>query len=143
MNWNNYYMEQAGGSSDFSNVYKGAPWQRGYGMGGIFGKFMSWVMPMIKEQAFSTLKSGAKAVGKEALSGISNITSDISQGKDCKTSAQENATKTVSNLKEKAENYFKGKGIKRKKKLKNLIILKKRQKKSKQLDDIFSQNAVQ
>ena len=131
MNWNNYYMEQAGGSSDFSNVYKGDPWQRGYGMGGIFGKFMSWVMPMIKEQAFSTLKSGAKAVGKEALSGISNIASDISQGKDFKTSAQENATKTISNLK--AENYFKGKGIKRKKKLKNLIIL----------DDIFSQNAVQ
>ena len=87
-------MEQAGGSSDFSNVYRGAPWQRGYGMGGIFGKFMSWVMPMIKELAFSTLKWGAKAVGKEALSGISNIASDISQGKDFINSA----TKTPQKL---------------------------------------------
>ena len=90
MNWNNYYMEQAGGSAEFSSVYRGAPWQRGYVLGGYFKRFLTWVIPMIKDAAIATAKSGAKTVGREALSGVAK------------------------------------KVIKRRKKIKNLIILKKK-----------------
>ena len=129
MNWNNYYMEQAGGSSDFSNVYRGAPWQRGYGLGGYFRRFFNWAIPMIKDQAISTLKTGAETVGKEALTGISNFASDISQGKDLKTSIEENTSKSINNLKQKAVKYFKGKDIKRRKKNKKVPHFKTKRKK--------------
>ena len=138
MNWNNYYMEQAGGSAEFSSVYRGAPWQRGYGLGGYFKRFLTWVIPMIKDAAIATAKSGAKTVGREALSGVANFAADIAEGKDFKTAAKENASKTLNNLKEKAEQVFKGKGIKRRKKMKNLIILKKKSYKKQKFDDIFN-----
>ena len=40
MNWNNYYAEQGGGGFDY-NVYRGAAYQRGYGLGGTFKSFLN------------------------------------------------------------------------------------------------------
>ena len=37
MNWNDYYIEQAGGN-DY-NTFKGVLYQRRYGLGRMFGRF--------------------------------------------------------------------------------------------------------
>lgn len=37
-----------GGEFEF---YKGSPYQRGYGLGGTFRRFFSWLVPIFKEHA--------------------------------------------------------------------------------------------
>ena len=49
MNWNDYYIEQTGG--DDYNSFIGELYQRGYGLGGIFGRFIKWIIPLIKKGA--------------------------------------------------------------------------------------------
>ena len=51
-----YYVKQAGNGLP---VFRGASFQKGYGIGSVFGSIGRAVLLL--------LKSGAKAVGKEAL----------------------------------------------------------------------------
>lgn len=137
MNWNAYYAEQAGGAYDF-NVFRGATYQRGYGLGGSFRSFFRWLVPIFKEHALPLLKSGAQEVGKKAISSISNIAKDAVNGRNIKEAAGEHLNTAVDNLKEKVNKKLRGKGIKRRKKRKNTIIFQKKAK----LNDIFDQNEI-
>jgi len=136
MNWNDYYIEQAGGA-DY-NTFKGALYQRGYGMGGMFGRFWKWIVPIIKKNEGPLLKGAASALGTEAFSAASNIAKDAWDGKPINESFKKNADMAIDNLKLKAEKALSGKGIKRRRSMKKLIILKKRNNKRKKFEDIFN-----
>jgi len=147
IDWLTYYRAQAGG--DY-NYFKGSRFQEGYGLGGyyiqqgsglggMFRKFASWIIPIVKKYAVPTLKSGAEAIGREALQSASNVAKDVLSGVNAKVSLNNNLSKSIDNLKEKAEKSLDGRGIKRRKAFKNLIILKKQKKdKAPKYKDIFS-----
>ena len=136
MNWNDYYIEQAGGG-DY-NTFKGALYQRGYGLGGMFGRFIKWIIPLIKKSAGPLLKGAASALGSEAVTTATNIAKDAWAGKPISESFKKNAHVAIDNLKLKAENALSGKGIKRRRSMKKMIILKKRNNKRKKFEDIFN-----
>jgi hypothetical protein len=69
-----YYLEQAGNGM---NVFRGSRYQRGHG--GI-GSFLKGLLRM----AMPLFKSGARAVGREALRTGANILGDISSNKPAK-----------------------------------------------------------
>ena len=148
IDWHSYYRAQAGGEQ---NYFKGSRFQEGYGglggsykqegagLGGLFRKFASWIIPIVKKYAVPTLKSGAKAIGREALDSASNIAKDVLTGVNVQDSMNSRLTKSVDNLKDIAEKSFEGKGIKRPKTFKNVIILKKQKKNNTpRFKDIFT-----
>jgi len=161
MNYNNYYVEQTGygcpnlnGNGYYTGpmhqkgygfagpqyqkgygYYYGKQYQKGYGLGDTFKKFFTWIVPLVKKHALPVLQSGAKAVGKQALSSISNIARDVVEGKNFVDSSKKRAKEAIDNLEEQADQALQGKGIKRSKKFKKYIILKKR---SKNFKDIFN-----
>ena len=100
MDFNSYYLNQA-----TNNVFRGAPVQRGYGLGGAFRKFFSWALPILKE----TLRPTLQNLGKEVIGGVSNFANDTLQGKDIESSAKQRFRETIQNLKGQS-----GKGYKRK-----------------------------
>ena len=122
MNYKEYYINQIGGSFP---VFRGDPFQRGYGLGGAFRRFFKWVMPIINQHALPVVKN----VGKELVKGVSNVAMDSIEGKNFEESANNRLNEAVNNIKS-------GKGYKRKKK--SLFTKNKRNKKIK-IDDIFSQ----
>lgn len=108
--------------------YKGSPFQRGYGLGGTFRRFFSWIMPIVQKHAMPAIKE----VGRTAISTAADIAKDAVSGKDLKESAQERVSAAIDSIKNKAESkLIDGKGIKRKGK--KYYIIKKR----KHLKDIF------
>ena len=148
IDWPSYYRAQAGGEY---NYYKGSRFQEGYGglggyyvqqgagLGGMFRKFASWIIPIVKKYAVPTLKSGAHAIGREALDSATNIAKDVLSGVNVQESMNTRLNKSVENLKDLAEKKLDGKGIKRKKTFSNLIILKKQKKnKTPRFKDIFT-----
>jgi hypothetical protein len=66
----NYYQNQASG------YYSGPMVQRGHGLGGLFSSLFRTIAPMIAP----VLKSGAKAVAREALRTGTQIASDYISG---------------------------------------------------------------
>ena len=89
-----YYSHQAGSGY---NVYRGAPYQEGYGIGSFLGGLFRSVFPLLKQ--------GAKTVGKELLRTGINVAGDVLDN----NSPIEEALKTrwqeaKSNLKTKAKN---------------------------------------
>ena len=69
-------------------VFRGSSWQRGYGqtgygLGGLFPSFGKLAKPMIK--------SGAKALGKIALTSSVNLLGDVLSGKNPKQAAKARA----------------------------------------------------
>jgi hypothetical protein len=56
--------------------YRGARFQRGYGIGGIFKSLARYAIPLFKK--------GAKVVGKRALQTATEVGQDVIQGKICK-----------------------------------------------------------
>jgi hypothetical protein len=117
-----------------SNIFRGNPYQRGYGLGGAFRRFFNWVVPLFQKHAVPALESGMKVVGKSALSAAADIAKDVASGRNVKEAAETHINSAVELLKEKAEKKLSGNGIKRKSKFKKYVILKK-QKKS--FNDIF------
>ena len=120
MDFNSYYLSQASGNE---NVFKGSPFQKGYGLGGAFRRFFSWVMPILKQN----LQPHIGNIGKEIVSGVTNFTSDAIKGKDLEESAKQNFKQAVKNL-----GGHVGDGYKRKRKSK-----KSKSKKKKRTLDIF------
>jgi len=147
MDWNKYYLDQAGGGN--YNYYTGELYQKGYGLGGTFKRFFKWIVPLmrthvapaIKNYAIPKLESGLKTVGKEFLNSAVNVATDVVSGRELKDSVQENAIKSINNLKEQVENNLKGSGKKKTKKVsikedtpfKKYIILKKTKNNKKKL----------
>lgn len=111
------------------------PYQRGYGLGGTFRRFFSWIVPILKKHALPVIQDGLKEVGKTALGTAADIAKDSLSGMNVKDSFRERTSAAIDTLKEKAERKLDGKGIKRsrKPKKKKYIIIKKR----KHLKDIF------
>lgn len=111
MDYNSYYLNQAGGG--YEDVFRGVPIQRGYGLGGIFKRFFSWIMPIVKEHALPKIKEGAKVISSEVLNSVGNIAADAIDGRNIKESVNNNFESSVSNIKRKAEDALKGRGYKR------------------------------
>ena len=60
--------------------YRGARFQRGYGIGGIFKSLARYAIPLFKQ--------GAKVVGKRALQAATEVGQDVLHGKDGKESVK-------------------------------------------------------
>lgn len=146
--YENYYLNQAGGRSDQILIYKGRPFQRGSGW---FSNFaVRYGVPMLK------------FIGKQALSAGRDVVQDVLQGKDFKSSVKYNLKKRAGeSLKEIGDKITQsGSGRKRRKlrSSKNIKTKKsklynsrkhstkvkrrasKSKKKSKIYQDIFSKN---
>ena len=81
MNYNDYYARQAGGSLPY---FAGAQYQRGHGLGSLFGGLLRSAMPL--------LKRGAMALGKGALKTGVRIAGDVLSGQNIKTAAKRRVT---------------------------------------------------
>ena len=81
-----YYLDQVGHGQYFS----GAAFQRGYGLGNIFASLGKAILPLVK--------SGAKAIGKQALKSGVAFASDVLAGKNVKQAALERTKQASSTL---------------------------------------------
>lgn len=93
-----YYLNQAGGALDDRDfvLFRGRRYQRGSGLFSALGGLFKTIIPL--------LKSGAKAVGKEALKvGTSVLTDVASTGRSPKESLRSRLKEAGSNLKRKAD----------------------------------------
>jgi hypothetical protein len=126
------------------NFHAGARYQRGRGLGSIFGGLMRGFMPVLsKGLSFGKklLTSDiAKNIGSTLLDSgtraVTNLTADLLEGKDFKTSAQDE----LNEAKKKIASTLRGSGRKRKQACKKSIcaVKKRRQKNNKNynlLDD--------
>lgn len=122
-----YYAQQAG--SGVNNVYRGAEYQRGHGIGSFLGGLFRTVTPL--------LKSGARALGREAFKSGIGLVGDIVHNVPPKVAAKNRIRELTGNLKRKADlkidDLMGGSGYKRKRNqvtvqsLKKLLNVKKRQ----------------
>ena len=81
-----YYLDQVGHGQYFS----GAAFQRGYGLVNIFASLGKAILPLVK--------SGAKAIGKQALKSGVAFASDALAGKNVKQAALERTKQAGSTL---------------------------------------------
>lgn len=116
------------------DVFRGPPYQQGYGLGGSFRRFFKWIVPLVKQHTLPVIQSGLTEIGKTALGSVGDFAKDVSQGEDIRSSASKHINSAVSNIKNKIEKKLSGQGKKRKPK-KSKILLKRR---SKKFDDIFN-----
>ncbi|KAK3915988.1 1-deoxypentalenic acid 11-beta-hydroxylase [Frankliniella fusca] len=107
-----YYVNQAG--SGVGNFYAGAPYQKGYSIGGFLGGLFRTVLPF--------LTRGAKVVGQEALRAGSHILADAAAGESIGSSAKRHAAEASDNLLKKLAGTLQGKGIKRRRATKRLQL---------------------
>ena len=84
MNYNDYYARQAAGSLPY---FAGAQYQRGHGLGSLFGGLLRSVMQL--------LKRGAVALGRGALKTGVRIADDVLSGQNIKTAAKRRVTDAV------------------------------------------------
>ena len=90
--YEHYYLNQVGRGGTY---FSGSRYQSGYGgLSGIFNAISKTVMPL--------LKSGAKAIGKQALKSGVGFASDVLQGKNMKQAAIDRAKAAGSNLLQRA-----------------------------------------
>jgi hypothetical protein len=68
----NYYLRQKRGGNIAG--YRGARFQRGYGLGGIFKSLARYAIPLFKQ--------GPKVVGKRALQAATEVGQDVLEVKD-------------------------------------------------------------
>jgi hypothetical protein len=123
-----YYHDQAG--SGISTVFRGSTYQRGHG--GI-GSFLKGLFRI----AFPLFKSGAKAVGHEALRTGANILSDISADKPMKQVLKDRLEEAGNSLQRKAAAgvaRMSGSGLKatKRRRINQSVATTKRRKTSKQ-----------
>lgn len=129
-NWdvNKYYQDQAEGLNENNSeayYFRGPMYQRGYGLGSYFKKFVTWAIPLLKQHALPV----AQSIGKEVVKNVAEVASDALDGKDIKESVK-------SKIKNSLEKIQSGKGIKRKRKTSKKKTSNKKQKK---YQDFFNQ----
>lgn len=91
--YEHYYSHQAG--SGIGVIYKGAPYQRGHGIGSFLGGLFRSVLPL--------LSSGARVIGKEALNTGVGLLSDMVSSRPLEESVKSRLKEASSNLKRKAD----------------------------------------
>ena len=84
MSYTDYYTRQAGGALPY---FAGAQYQRGHGLGSLFGGILRSAMPLIKR--------GALALGKGGLKTGFRIAGDVLSGQNIKTAAKRRVTDAV------------------------------------------------
>jgi hypothetical protein len=89
--YHDYCIHQAGKGYP---VFAGRRFQRGHGLGSIFGGLFKAAMPL--------LKRGAKTLEREALKTGLNIVGDVVQGRNIKQTAKSRLKSTGENLLQKA-----------------------------------------
>jgi hypothetical protein len=72
--------------------YRGARFQRGYGIGGIFKSLARYAIPLFKQ--------GAKVVGRRALQAATEVGQDVLQGKNVRESVKTHGEKVVKDFAE-------------------------------------------
>ena len=118
--YENYYLHQVGHGVPF---YSGAPYQNGFGLSNIFGAIARSITPL--------LKSGAKALGKQALKSGVAFASDVLGGANAKQAAIRHAKAAGSSL---LQQTVKRKPMVKRKTSQNPVKKKRRKK----YNDIFS-----
>lgn len=102
-----YYISQAG--SGLGAIYRGAPYQRGHGIGSFLGGVFRSILPLFK--------TGAKAVGREALRTGSSFLGDLMENRPAKEAFRDRMQEAGKNLKRKADDkissLMEGSGYKR------------------------------
>ena len=124
MNYNDYYARQAGGALPY---FAGAQYQRGHGLGSLFGSLLRSAMPLIKR--------GAVALGRGALKTGVRIAGDVLAGQNIKTAAKRRVTDAIGSIRAPP-----GKRIKRTAAKATFTAVKRRRKKRtspKRTADIF------
>jgi hypothetical protein len=117
-----------------SNLFRGSPYQRGYGLGSVFRRFFNWATPLARTHLMPIISH----VGKAAINTVADIAKDTTSGRNFRDSARDRINATVDSLKQETEKKLRGEGIKRKRKsFKKYVILKKQ---TKNYPDIFDQN---
>ena len=101
--------------------FEGMRYQRGAGLGNIFKKFYSWILPIFKTHALPAIKSGAKTIGKEAIKSVANFANDAFEGQDIESSIKNRTNEAFSSIandvkKQILEQQQTDSGLKRKKK---------------------------
>ena len=127
MNYNDYYARQAGGALPY---FAGAQYQRGHGLGSLFGSLLRSTMPIIKR--------GAVALGRGALKTGVRIAGDVLSGQNIKTAAKRRVTDAIGSIRAPP-----GKRIKRAAAKATFTAVKRRRKKRtspKRTVDIFDDN---
>ena len=89
--YEDYYLHQAGGGYP---VYAGSRYQRGHGLGSVFGGLFKAAAPL--------LKKGAQALGREALKTGLQIAGDVAKGKNLKQAAKSRVKTAGKNMINKA-----------------------------------------
>lgn len=98
--YDSYYMAQAGYGGGGLPYYKGPPYMRGHGLGGLLsGVLRSTIVPM--------LKSTGKTLLREGLKTGTGILSDAIEGKSIKSSASERLNQSAQRLTKRATNKLK------------------------------------
>lgn len=88
-----YYVQQAG--SGIGAIYRGAPYQRGHGIGSFLGGIFRSILPLFK--------TGARVVGEEALRSGSNFLNDLADKRTVKEAFHNRLEEAGKNLKRKAD----------------------------------------
>ena len=143
MDYKKYYLEQAGGSYD---VFRGAPIQRGYGLGGIFKSLYRFILPLFKTHALPALKKGAEIVGSEAVRAVSNIAQDAIKGENIEQSFKQHASSAIDNVSDQVQKKIQSGGAEKKKYIKRKVHfekgIRKKNPKIRRIEDIFDQNEI-
>lgn len=130
MDYLKYYENQNGGTFP---VFRGAKYQRGYGLGNLFKSFYRWIQPILKTHALPALKEGAKHFGSETVKAVANVATDAINGKTLEDSVRERTDEYLKSLVNKSQT---GSGLKRKKNLQKSSH-NKNSKKKRTKKDIF------
>ena len=126
MDYIKYYENQAGGNDPYS-VFRGSPFQRGYGLGGIFKKMYRFFMPIMNTHALPALKRGAEIFGAEAVKAASNVAQDVIKGSNVQDALRHHTSTAIENLNNKVQTKLQsGAGKNNKERYKNVFTTKKK-----------------
>ena len=132
MDYKQYYRQKTGSGI---SAFQGARYQRGSGLGNVFRKFFSWILPVFKTHALPVITSGAKTIGREAIKSAANIATDSLNDVNFMSSLQNRSNEAINNLKNQYLQQQQGNGIKNKKR--NCSSVRNKRKRNKLSHDIF------
>jgi len=81
-----YYRNQVGGGA--SNRFEGVLYQRGHGFGSFFRGLLRFIKPVFKSDI---VRSGAKALARQAAETGAQVMGDISEGQNVRQSLKQRA----------------------------------------------------
>jgi predicted nucleic acid-binding OB-fold protein len=111
------------------HVFRGEPFQKGYGLGDTFRRFFNWVIPIVKKHSLPALE----VIGKRAIDTVADISKDVVSGKKFKESSEERINTSVEDIKKIISSQLQGKGKK-----KHILIKKRKNKQFEKFSDFFN-----